>query len=221
MKILKLTIAFVLATLTAAPAAMAQKEMSIGGLVGASSYIGDFNPGGVLYKPAAYFGGLIHYDFTEYYSVRVNLGGGTLRGDPAAYKGRLMPNVLQQQAAAFNQRFFDAEARLVVGFLPYEPFEYDPKKRSFAPYFAVGMGMAYSRGAPFLVLPVAVGAKYRVAYRITLGAEWTFRKTFNDNLDGWENVRTSSAATINNNDWISYVGVFLTYQLSDKGCCHE
>jgi hypothetical protein len=219
MKILRLTIPFLLVTL----AAKAQKDVSIGGLVSASSYAGDFNPGGIMYKPGVYVGGVIHYAITEYYSLRVGLGAGNLRGDPATYEGRLMPDVLHQQPAAFNQRFFDADARLEVGFLPYEPFEYNPNKFSISPYFALGVGGAYSRGAPFLQLPIAVGVKYRIAYRFTLGAEWTFRKTFNDNLDGWKNVQKSSSKmlALNNNDWISYVGVYLTYQLSDKGCCHE
>ena len=223
MKTLRFTIPFLLAALAAPLSAGAQKDVSIGGLVSASSYVGDFNPGGIMYKPGVYVGGVIHYAITEYYSLRVGLGAGNLRGDPAAYDGRLMPNLLHQQPAAFNQQFFDADARLEVGFLPYEPFEHNPKKFSFAPYFALGVGGAYSRGAPFLQLPIAVGAKYRIAYRFTLGAEWTFRKTFNDNIDGWENVRSSSAKTLSltNNDWISYAGVYLTYQLSDKGCCHE
>lgn len=223
MKTLRLTIPFLLAALAASLSAKAQRDVSIGGLVSASSYVGDFNPGGIMYKPGVYVGGVMHYAFTEYYSLRVGLGAGNLRGDPAAYDGRLMSNLPHQEPAAFNQHFFDADVRLEVGFLPYEPFEYNPKKFSFSPYFALGVGGAYSRGAPFLQLPIAVGAKYRIAYRLTLGAEWTFRKTFNDNLDGWENVRNSSPSktSLSNNDWISYVGVYLTYQLSDKGCCHE
>ncbi|MDR3366403.1 MAG: DUF6089 family protein [Prevotellaceae bacterium] len=221
MKILRLSIAFLLVALVASLSAKAQKEVSIGGLVSASSYIGDFNSSGIIYKPGVYAGGLIHYAITEYYNLRVGLGAGNLRGDPSTYKGRLKPNVPNQKPAAFNHRFFDADARFEVGFLPYEPFLYDHKKYAFSPYFSLGVGVAYSHGAPFLQFPVAVGARYRVAYRFTLGAEWTFRKTFNDSLDGWENVRASESKSLSNNDWVSYVGVYLTYQLSDKGCCHE
>ncbi|MDR1415876.1 MAG: DUF6089 family protein, partial [Prevotellaceae bacterium] len=144
-----------------------------------------------------------------------------LRGDPATYKGRLMSNVSYQRPTAFNQLFFDVDARMEFGFLPYDPLEHNPKKLAFSPYFALGAGMGYSRGAPFVQFPIAVGARYRIAYRFTLGAEWTFRKTFNDNLDGWENVQGTSGKALNNKDWISYIGVYLTYQLSEKGCCHE
>jgi hypothetical protein len=218
---MRLTILLSFVTLTASLSVKAQKDISVGGLVSASSYIGDFNPGGILSKPGVYVGGIAHYTITEYYSLRIGLGAGNLRGDPATYKGRLMPNLLHQKSASFDQRFFDADVRIEVGFIPYVPFGYDPKKLSFSPYFALGGGVAYSKGAPFLQFPVAVGAKYRIAHRFTLGAEWTFRKTFNDDLDSWENVRVSSAKTFNNNDWISYIGVYLTYQLSDEGCCHD
>jgi hypothetical protein len=208
--------------LASPPLAEAQDKMSVGGLVGASSYTGDFNPNGLMRRPGAYMGGLIHYAMSEYYGLRIGLGAGNLRGSPASYNGRLMSNVSYQKPTAFNQLFFDVEARMEAGFLPYDPLEHNPKKQSFSPYFALGMGLAYSRGAPFVQFPIAVGIRYRVAYRFTLGAEWTFRKTFNDKLDGWENVRVSpGTGTLNNNDWISYIGIYLTYQLSPKECCHE
>jgi hypothetical protein len=217
------TIAMLLfsATLAAPSFARAQDNMSIGGLVSASSYIGDFNPGGAMKRPGAYVGSILHYAFSEYYNVRVGLGAGNLRGDPSTYEGRLMSNVSYQKPVEFNQLFFDADARLEAGFLPYNPLGFDPKRLAFSPYFALGVGMAYSNGAPLVQLPVAVGAKYRIIHRFTLGAELTLRKTFSDGLDGWENVKPSPGRTLNNNDWISYVGVYLTYQLSEKGCCHE
>lgn len=220
-KTMRLAIPFFFVMLAASLSVKAQKDLGVGGLVSASSYIGDFNPGGVMYKPGVYVGGIISYTITDYYTLRVGLGAGNLRGNPSTYEGRLMPNVLHQKLTSFDRRFFDLDARLEVGFMPYVPFGYDPKKLSFSPYFALGVGGAYSKGTPFLQLPIAVGAKYRIAHRFTLGAEWTFRKTFIDDLDGWENVRVSSTRTFHNNDWISYIGVYLTYQLSDEGCCHD
>jgi hypothetical protein len=223
MKKLRFTIAILLfsATLAAPSFAKAQENMSIGGLISASSYIGDFNPGSIIKHPGAYVGGILHYTFSEYYNLRVGLGAGNLRGDPSTYEGRLASNISYQKPIAFNQLFFDVDTRLEVGFLPYDPLGFDPKRLTFSPYFALGMGMAYSNGSPFIQLPVAVGAKYRIMHRFTLGAELTYRKTFNDELDNWESVKASSGRTLHNNDWISYVGIYLTYQLSEKECCHE
>ncbi|MDR1021693.1 MAG: DUF6089 family protein [Prevotellaceae bacterium] len=221
MKSLRFAILFFSAMLITPSFVVAQENMSVGGLVSASSYIGDFSSAFVMRYPGVYVGGLVHYSMSEYYNLRIGLGAGNIRSDPSTHEGRLASNVSYQKPTAFNQLFFDIDARLEFGFMPYDPLEHDPKKQAFSPYFALGAGVGYSRGAPFVQFPVAVGARYRIAYRFTLGAECTLRKTFNDNLDGWENVRISSEKTLNNNDWISYIGVYLTYQLSEKGCCHD
>ncbi|MDR1342104.1 MAG: DUF6089 family protein [Prevotellaceae bacterium] len=221
MKNLRFAILFFSVALTASSFAKAQENMSVGGLISASSYVGDLSSSFVMRYPGAYLGALVHYSMSEYYNIRVGLGAGNIRSDPSTAEGHLASNVSYQKPVAFNQLFFDIDARVEFGFMPYESLEHNPKKQAFSPYFALGAGVGYCRGAPFAQFPVAVGAKYRIAYRFTLGAEWTFRKTFNDSLDGWENARVSSGTTLNNNDWISYIGVYLTYQLSEKGCCHD
>ena len=58
-----------------------------------------------------------------------------------------------------------------------------------------------------------------------MGAEWGFRKTFNDLLDGWspagqslvpENVKSF----LHNNDWYSIVGIFASYKIFyERGKC--
>jgi hypothetical protein len=219
-------VAFIIAltaVLAAASRSHAQENVGAGGLVSASYYMGDFNPDGVLYKPSLYFGGVINYSLSDYYTLRVNMGGGELRGDPATYGGRLMSNSPGQMPVSFKRYFFDADARFEVGFLPYDPFGNDPTRYSFSPYFALGAGFGYSGGTPYLQLPLSFGVKYRLFYRITMGVEWAFRKTFNDNLDGWVSIRRTvnneAFSTVNNNDWISYVGVYFTYQLADRILC--
>ncbi len=201
--------------------ACAQENLSAGGLVSAAYYMGDFNPGGPMYMPSLYVGGMLSYRFSDYYGLRVNLGGGELRGDPTRYSGRLLSNTPGQTPESFQRFFFDADARFEVGFLAFDPFGRDPKKNAISPYFSLGAGLSYSSGAPYMQLPLALGVKYRPLYRVTLGVEWAFRKTFNDNIDGWENIRTSDARTAGNNDWISYAGFYITYQLADQCLCHD
>ncbi len=220
-------VAFIIAltvVLTAAMRSHAQENVGAGGLVSAAYYMGDFNPGGPLYKPSLYVGGVINYNFSDYYGLRVNMGGGELRGDPSTYDGRLMSNSTGQMPVSFKRYFFDVDARFEVGFLPYDAFGNDPTRYSFSPYFSLGAGFGYSGGTPYLQLPISFGIKYRLFYRVTMGVEWAFRKTFNDNLDGWENIRRDTyqnviKTTVNNNDWISYVGVYFTYQLADRILC--
>ena len=204
-----------------APRSYAQENVAAGGLASASYYMGDFNPSTPLYMPSIYVGGLVNYIMSDYYSLRINMGGGELRGDPFTYKGNLMSNSPGQMPISFRRFFFDVDARIEVGFLPYDPFGYNPKKFAYTPYFSLGAGLGYSGGNPYFQLPVSVGFKYRLHDRITLGVEWCFRKTFDDNLDGWVSIRTSEGGTANNNDWISYAGIYITYQLADKILCQS
>ncbi|MDR1416386.1 MAG: hypothetical protein LBJ57_03065, partial [Prevotellaceae bacterium] len=61
----------------------AQENLSVGGLVSASSYIGDFtSSSGVVSSLGVYVGGLIYYSMSDYYNIRIGLGAGNLRGDP-------------------------------------------------------------------------------------------------------------------------------------------
>ncbi len=200
------------------PRVCAQENIGAGGLVSAAYYMGDFNPGVPFYKPSLYVGGIVTYKFSDYYGLRMNVGGGRLRGEPTTYDGFLMSNEPQQERTAFDTYFFDVDARFEVGFLPYDPFASDPKRYSFSPYFSLGAGLGYTKENLYLQLPVSFGIKYRLLYRLTVGVEWAFHKTFSDKIDGWENIRTSGW-TVNNNDWISYVGIYFTYQLADKMLC--
>ena len=220
MKQVAFAILLAAATCTA-PRLHAQENVAAGGLASASFYLGDFNPDVPLYMPSLYVGGLINYSFSDYYSLRVNMGGGELRGDPHTYGGRLMSGSPGQMPIPFRRFFFDVDARIEVNFLPYDPFGYNPDRFAYTPYFSLGAGLGYSGGKPYLQLPVSVGFKYRLFYRVTMGVEWAFRKTFEDNLDGWINIRTTKEGTRNNNDWISYTGVYITYQLTDKIMCQS
>jgi len=74
-------------------------------------------------------------------------------------------------------------------------------------------------------IPIGLGFKYSPWKRWTLGAEWQFKKTFSDDIERFNNVRPSE---INNNtkgsifmntDWISFLGISLSYRLAVKSKC--
>ncbi|WP_233248594.1 hypothetical protein, partial [Desulfonatronum sp. SC1] len=64
-----------------------------------------------------------------------------------------------------------------------------------------------------------------------LGAEWTFRKTFTDDLDliGFNNpidpsdpYRFNQNTLSHNNDWYSVVGLYMTFSIfSRRDKCHD
>jgi hypothetical protein len=74
-------------------------------------------------------------------------------------------------------------------------------------------------------IPIGLGFKYSPWKRWTIGAEWQFKKTFTDDIDRFNNIKPSD---INNNkkgslfmntDWISFLGVSISYRLAVKSKC--
>jgi hypothetical protein len=193
----------------------AQGKIALGGILASSTYMGDFNSRGIFYTPNAYIGGVIKYAVSDYYNFSFNMAGGNLRGNPNSYSGNLVASTINQIPEKFNNFFFDVDARLDVGFMPYDPFA-TKKKYNFSPYYTIGIGAVYTNGIPVVKFPLGFGAKYRISYRITVGVEWIFSKTFSDNLDGWENLGENS---LTNKDWLSYLGFYITYQISEKLFC--
>ena len=102
-------------------------------------------------------------------------------------------------------------------FLPYNLMM---RENDFiSPYVTAGMGAAIMPGleSPLvLTVPFGLGLKVRVTQRLGLGGEWSFRKTFTDQIDGIENILISGAkhSNIHNNDWYSFAGLNITYNIS-------
>jgi hypothetical protein len=200
--------------------AAAQIQIGLGGMAAVTTYWGDFNNSRIVANPDLMFGGVLRYSFNDYYNLRINAAGGYLSGDPASFSGTLISQNANQTPAAFRTFFFDLDAKIEFGFLPYNPFGGRGRQR-FSPYFALGAGIFYSKNKPHLQLPLALGVKYRIAYRWTLGLEWVVAKTFVDDIDNWENIRSPEASWFLNNDWVTYFGIHLVYQLFDDRVCKD
>ncbi|MDR0385342.1 MAG: hypothetical protein LBH60_04635 [Prevotellaceae bacterium] len=153
----------------------------------------------------------------------------------------------------FSRNFIDFNTGVEFGFRPMEPVEHRLNER-FSPYIFLGIGIAImyadsnaknddARSASSLYpkiygsndnnvssiqvfhIPIGLGFKYSPWPRWTIGAEWQLKKTFNDDIDRFNNVRPSE---INNNkqgslfmntDWVSLLGVNISYRLSVKSRC--
>jgi hypothetical protein len=156
-------------------------------------------------------------------------------------------------AVYFGRNMIDFNTGIELGFRPFEPAVHQLKAK-FAPYIFIGIGItiAYAdsnakkedaRSASSLYpriygtndsnsgttqafnIPIGIGFKYSPWKRWTIGAEWQFKKTFNDDIDRFNNIKPSN---INNNkkgsvfmntDWISYLGVSFSYRLALKSNC--
>jgi hypothetical protein len=74
-------------------------------------------------------------------------------------------------------------------------------------------------------IPIGIGFKYSPWKRWTIGAEWQLKKTFSDDIDRFSNIKPSE---LNNNqkgsiflntDWMSFLGVSISYRLAVKTKC--
>ena len=92
-------------------------------------------------------------------------------------------------------------------FFPYLP---EVKKWDYTTYISCGIGYVSVSNIP-ITIPFGIGFKLNVTNTICTGLEWSFRKTFNDLIDNKKNA-TNINSIIHNNDWYSFLGIFVTYR---------
>jgi hypothetical protein len=190
----------------------AQRNANFGVIGGISYYMGDINPSRHFYNPSYAIGAIYRININPRYAVRGNAYYTTLSGSDNDFPGLLHPD-RPFEPASFSTSLLDMNIQGEFNFLPFTPnvgiFRYTP-------YISAGIGfsMALSTDAGaghHLTLPFGIGAKLNLSKKISTGIEWSFRKTFTDLIDGQVNP-TEVQSLIHNNDWYSYLGVFITYK---------
>jgi opacity protein-like surface antigen len=156
-------------------------------------------------------------------------------------------------AIHFNRNFIDLNTGVEFGFSPLDPVEHNLNEK-FAPYIFLGIGISIvytdsnaktddARSASLLYpkiygdnetsssssqifnIPIGLGFKYSPWKRWTIGVEWQFKKTFNDDIDRFNNINPSiinnnkKGSVLSNTDWISLLGVNIAYRLAVKSKC--
>jgi opacity protein-like surface antigen len=192
----------------------AQRNSDIGVLIGGAYYLGDINPGKHFYSPSFTIGGIYRYNFNKRYALRINGLYSRLVGNDDDFPDR---NIPLRPRVSFNTNIIDAVAQIEFNFLPYIT---GSEKGAFSPYVSAGFGGTLVLGSSVsnsavvpsntLNFPFSAGIKYNVDNSLSIGAEWSFRKTFSDRLDGVEGLIENGL--VHNNDWYSFVGVFITYK---------
>jgi len=210
-------------TVSGSQAVFAQRKakiiQNIGVFSGASYYFGDINPEKMFYDFSPAFGGFYNFWINNRYAVRANFYYGGLKASGQDFDYLFLP----LRNASFSESLLDMAIQFEFNFLPYG---YDPRKRLFTPYVAGGAGFVFVFGnsqiATQFVLPVNLGIKVNVSKKVDVGAEWGFRKTFNDNLDEWSPDNNEYSNFIlppdvksfsHNNDWYSFVGIFASFKI--------
>jgi len=182
----------------------AQRNDDIGIFAGTSYYYGDLNPNRIFYSPGLAMGGLFRFNINKRYALRINGYFTRLSANPNDFSDRIYDITA---SSPFNKYIFDAACQVEFNFMPYIPTF---KKWEYTPYVSGGIGYFSISNIP-VTIPFGVGIKLNVTKTICTGFEWSFRKTFNDVIDNTRNP-TNINSIVNNNDWYSFLGIFVTYK---------
>ncbi len=182
----------------------AQRNDDIGVFAGTSYYYGDLNPNRIFYSPGLALGGLFRFNINKRCAFRLNGYFTRLSADPNDFSDRIYDVTA---SSSFNKYIFDAAFQIEFNFMPYMP---TVRKWEYTPYVSGGVGYFSISNFP-VTIPFGAGIKLNVTKTICAGFEWSFRKTFNDVIDNTRNP-TNINSIVNNNDWYSFLGIFVTYK---------
>jgi hypothetical protein len=187
------------------PDVKAQRNIDIGLLGGMAYYMGEINPTRHFYSPSPSFGGFFRWNINKRFASRLSGYYLTLNGSDTDFPDRINPD---RPDVTFSNSLIDFTGQVEFNFLPYTTGE-----GGFSKSFYIAGGIGYSsilNSSNSLVLPFGIGFKIDVSRRLSTGFEWSFRKTFVDDLDRVINPLDNTP--VNNNDWYSIFGLFISYK---------
>lgn len=199
------------------PNLYAQPYHEGGFTTGVSSYYGDINNTTLFYNPSFTYGALYKRVLNQREGIRFNVNYAQFRGADSDF-GNLFQ---KSRNATFSASLIDMNLGYEVNFLP---FKFNPRWNTISAFMVGGIGWEYilnGKSSSHFAIPFGVGVKYALSYKVAVGTEVTFRKTFSDKIDGVENSGLSSEkSSLSNTDWYSFSGFFITFRLFDhSGKC--
>ncbi|MDR2928772.1 MAG: porin family protein [Cytophagaceae bacterium] len=210
-----------------------------GPFVGVSWYNGDLNPQRLFYNVHSAFGAMLRYLPNDRLAFRGTFLVGGISGS-YPQDGVLLHHVTDVEATnviyEFKRNVTDVSATFEFNLFSFDhPYK---KGTDFTPYISLGLGTTvYTKYAtdgdgnnselPHFAFsfPFGAGVKWKIKSKLRLGLEWTVRKTFADDLDvvGYGNIvnpsdphQFSQWTALHNNDWVSFVGVYISFPLFNR-----
>ena len=174
--------------------------------------MGDINPSRQFYSPSLAIGPVYRYNFELRNSVRMSAIYHTLQGNDNDFNDPFQT----LRNASFKTSYIDFAAVYEFNFLPYQTAS---RKYNRTIYLLGGLGynLIVTSTAPansLLTMPFGLGYKFNAGKKLSIGAEVSVRKTFNDKIDGVENFGLEGDKHLfGNNDWYTFAGIFITYKI--------
>lgn len=210
--------------------------MEIGGGIGLTAYVGDFN-NHVLKQMQPSVSLLLRRNLNPYSGFRLSLAYGKLKGStegtatwfPATTVAQGVtplteadvPTTPAAMRYAFSNSMADATLVYEYNFWPYGTGRDYRGARRLTPFLFGGLGATYITAGTDKVcamqVPVGVGVKYKVATRLNVALEWCMHFSLSDRLDGVEDpYGIPSSGMFKNADGYSALQLSLSYSFMTK-----
>lgn len=197
-------------------------RFELGGMVGGSCYYGDANYSSFM-KNLNVMGGIVgRYNINPRMSVKANLAIAKISGNTADFENRYPGGDVE-----FTRTIYDFGAQFECHLLAYGDASGYKSTSRLAPYIFAGLGVTFAQKPAKNVItpniPLGVGVKYKIAPRINVGCEMSFRFTLSDNLDVTNETASIlddpygiKSGGLKNKDSYSFLSISVTYDFSPK-----
>lgn len=194
----------------------------VGVMVGGNSYYGDANYSSLM-KNMNIMGGIVgRYNINPRLAVKANLAVERISGSTADFDNRFPGGDVD-----FSRTLYDLGAQFECHFFAYGDGSGYKRTHRLVPYIFAGAGMTFApepaENVFTMNLPVGLGVKYKIAPRINLGCELSFRFTLSDDLDVTKETAPVlsdpygiKSSGFKNKDSYSFLSISVTYDLSPK-----
>jgi len=191
-----------------------QRKSDLGLCLGTAYYMGDVNPILPFSSPGINLGVVYRYNFNIRYVLKLEANYMKLGANDANFTDyfQLARNL------SFNFPAYDFASQFEFNFLP---LKFVARKFGLSPFISSGIAYKLMQNNNAFVFPFALGVRSTIGENWSIGMQWNCRKTFNDKLDGVENlVDENLKSAIHNNDWYFFANVFITYKIfnSNDNC---
>lgn len=159
-------------------------ELGLSG--GTAFYLGDANHVTPFHRPQWSAGAFYRYNIDTRWAIKLDVNYAKVEGDTRDF-GYVLPN--NQSYARFERGFVDIHAAVEFNFLDLGEDTYYKKKFDATPYILIGVGLCaynnfYGGSSMYeLSIPIAIGGKWKINKRLTLGIQWSIHKLFTDKFD--------------------------------------
>ena len=186
-------------------------EAGIGG--GISGYLGDVNQSNVLKNPSYAAELSFKYLINKRFAAKAALTTAKISGNSEDFDMKF-PNGATYQ---FSHAYYDVTAAFEFNFFNYgigSPYQ---KLKRITPYLSLGIGAAYAPEPKSFaaVIPIGVGAKYKIKNRLNLGLEMRAKMMLGDKIDGLTDLRGMNSSFMKNTDWCPTLMISISYEFGE------